>query len=38
LDSQEDVKKQTDVMTKALSDMNSNLNRINAPNMKAIEK
>lgn len=25
-------------MTKALSDMNSNLNRINAPNMKAMEK
>uniref|UniRef100_K1Q630 Structural maintenance of chromosomes protein n=1 Tax=Magallana gigas TaxID=29159 RepID=K1Q630_MAGGI len=38
LDTPEDVKKQTEIMTKALSDMNSNLNRINAPNMKAMEK
>lgn len=38
LDTPEDVKKQSEIMTKALSDMNSNLNRINAPNMKAMEK
>lgn len=38
LDHQDDVKKTLDQLTKTCSDMNSTLHRINAPNMKAMEK
>lgn len=38
LDHPEDVKKAQDALNKAMSDMQSTLQRINAPNMKAMEK
>ena len=38
LDSADEVKKTTTQLTKAVADMSSTLQRINAPNMKAMEK
>ena len=38
LDTAEDVKKAQDQLNKQLFDMDSNLQRIAAPNMKALEK
>ena len=38
LDSADDIKKAQDQLNKQLFDMDSNLQRIAAPNMKAIEK
>jgi len=38
LDSPDDIKKAQDSLNKQLFDMDSNLQRIAAPNMKALEK